>query len=236
MTTDGRRVAVVTGANRGLGRALVRGLAALGLCTVLTARTEDAAVAAAKPLIAEGLPVSAHELDVTSIGSVSRAVSDITYEHGRLDVLVNNAAVAIDRGREAATLDLERVEATFGSNLFGVWRCITAVVPTMRDQQYGRIVNLTSEMASLATMTAGSPAYRISKTAVNALTRVLADELRGDNILVNAVSPGTVATRMNYGSATQDPDQAASTLLWLATLPDDGPTGGLFAGHDPLPW
>lgn len=236
MESPDRRVAVVTGANRGLGLALVRALAKQGLHTVLTARDASAAEAAAAPLTAEGLSVSAHELDVTSISSVSRAISDITYEHGRLDVLVNNAAVAIDRGRAAGTLDLERVRATFDSNLFGAWRCIGAVLPTMQDQRYGRVVNLTTHMASLSTMTAGSPAYRISKTALNALTRVLADELREHNILVNAASPGTVTTRMNYGSATQQPEQAAGTLVWLATLPDDGPTGGLFHGRDPLPW
>ena len=234
--TSQDRVALVTGANRGLGLAIVRGLAEQGLHTVLTARSEHAAVTAASSLIDQGLAVSAHELDVTSISSVGRAMSDIVYEHGRLDVLVNNAAVAIDRGHRASTLDLERAEATFASNLFGAWRCITAAVPTMKQHRYGRIVNLTSDMASLSTMTSGSPAYRVSKTALNALTRVLADELHEDNILVNAVSPGTATTRMNYGSATQSPDQAASTLLWLTTLPDDGPTGGLFAGHDRLPW
>jgi NAD(P)-dependent dehydrogenase (short-subunit alcohol dehydrogenase family) len=182
MSAAGTRVALVTGSNRGLGLAIVRGLAEQEFHVVLTARTGQAAEAAARPLIAEGLPVSAHQLDVTDVVSVSRVVADTTFAHGRLDVLVNNAAVAIDRGLLASSLDLERVRATFETNVFGAWRCITAVVPQMKEQGYGRIVNLTTHMASLSTMESGSPSYRVSKTALNGLTRVLADELREHNI------------------------------------------------------
>jgi NAD(P)-dependent dehydrogenase (short-subunit alcohol dehydrogenase family) len=230
------RVALVTGSNRGLGLAIVRGLAELGLHVVLTARSDQAAEVAAAPLIAEGLPVSAHQLDVTDVASVSRAIADVAFDHGRLDVLVNNAAVAIDRGLDASTLDQERVKATFETNVFGAWRCVSAVVPVMKEQGYGRILNLTTHMASLSTMKSGSPSYRVSKAGVNALTKVLADELREHNILVNAASPGRADTRLAYGRADRTPEEAASTMLWLATLPDDGPTGGLFFGREALAW
>lgn len=230
------RVALVTGSNRGLGLATVRGLARQGYLTVLTARNEHDAVAAAKPLMEEGLPVVAHQLDVTDVASISRAVSDIVFEHGRLDVLVNNAAVAIDPKLTPSTVDMERVLSTFNTNVFGAWRCTSAVVPQMKDQHYGRIVNISTHMASLTTMAASSPSYRVSKAALNALTRVFGDELREHNILVNAVSPGRANTRMSYGGADQTPDEAAASLLWLAALVDDGPTGGLYHGTEKLPW
>ncbi|GAA0609550.1 SDR family oxidoreductase [Kutzneria viridogrisea] len=230
------RVAVVTGSNRGLGLAIVRGLAEQGVNTVLTARSQQAAVAAAKPLLDEGLPVTPHQLDVTDIASVSRLVADVMYAFGQLDVLVNNAAVAIDPGMSAAALDMERLKATFETNTFGAWRCCVEVVPHMRARGYGRIVNITTHMASLSTMRRSSPAYRTSKTALNAMTRVLADELHADNILVNAASPGMAATRMAYGKAEQTPEEAARALLWLTSLPDDGPSGGLFHGSELMEW
>ena len=236
MTVADTRVAVVTGSNRGLGRAIVQALAEQGIHVVLTARDARTAEEAAAPLAAQGLPVVAHQLDVTDIASVSRLVADVVFEQGRLDILVNNAAVAIDPGMAASTLSADRLRATFDINLFGAWQCCAEVIPHMRKHKYGRIVNLTTHMASLSTMGSSSPAYRASKTAVNAMTRIVADELRGENILVNAASPGPTATRMAYGKADQTPDDAARALLWLATLPDDGPTGGLFHRREQLAW
>jgi NAD(P)-dependent dehydrogenase (short-subunit alcohol dehydrogenase family) len=189
-----------------------------------------------RELRARGLDISTHQLDVTDTASVARAMADVAYEYGRIDVLINNAAIAIDRGQDAATADMERVIATLNTNLVGAWRCCTAAIPEMRRGGYGRIVNVTTHMASLDTMTTGSVAYRVSKTGLNALTRILADELRSENILVNAASPGKVATRMAYGRADRQPDEAVETLVWLATLPDEGPTGGLFADRQPLAW
>lgn len=231
-----RRVAVVTGANRGLGLAIVRGLAKQGIHVVLTARSEQAAEVAVAPLAEAGLPVSAHQLDVTDIASVSRLVADTVFQHRRIDVLVNNAAVAIDPGMSASSLDMERLKATFETNVFGAWRCCAEIIPHMKRKGYGRIVNLTTHMASLSTMQGSSPAYRASKTTVNAMTRIMADELHDDNILVNAASPGRADTRMAYGKADQTADEAADTLLWLATLPDNGPTGGLFHGREAMVW
>jgi len=178
--------------------------------------------------------VSAHQLDVTDPASVVRAIADTGYTHGRLDVLVNNAAIAIDRQQGAASADMERVRATLDANLMGAWRCCTAAIPEMRKNRYGRIVNVTTHLSTYANLGTGSASYRVSRAALNALTRVLAAELREDNILVNAASPGKVRTRLAYGRGERTPEEAADTFVWLATLPDDGPTGGLFHERQPL--
>jgi NAD(P)-dependent dehydrogenase (short-subunit alcohol dehydrogenase family) len=236
MSEADQRVAVVTGANRGLGRAIARGLAEQGLHVVVTARSDHAAQLTAEELAKDGLSVSAHQLDVTDPASVVRVMADTGFTYGRLDVLVNNAGVAIDRGQAARTADLEKVRATFDANVLGAWRCCTAAIPEMHENGYGRIVNVTTHMSRFAELGTGSVAYRVSKTALNALTCVLAAELQEANILVNAASPGKVNTRLAYGKADRSPEEAADTFVWLATLPDDGPTGQLFYNRQPLAW
>ncbi len=232
MNDEIQRVAVVTGANRGLGLAITSALAQQRLHVVLTARDPQAADHAAAALSAQGLPVSSHQLDVTDPASVVRAMADTAYSYGRLDVLVNKAAVAIDRHHTAVNADMERVHAT----LLGAWRCCTAAIPEMRKNAYGRIVNVTTHMSTFANLGTGSVAYRVSKTGLNALTRILAAELHDENILVNAASPGRTDTRLAYGHADRTPDQAADDLVWLATLPDNGPTGDLFHQRHKLDW
>jgi len=236
MSEPAQRVAVVTGANRGLGKAIARGLAESGLHVVVTARSERAAESTAEELASDGLAVSAHQLDVTDPASVVRAMADTAFAYGRLDVLVNNAAVAIDRGQSASAADMEKVHATLDANVMGAWRCCTAAIPEMKKNSYGRIVNVTSHMGTFVEMGTGSVAYRVSKVGLNALTCILASELREANILVNAASPGKVDTRLAYGKADQTPDDAADTFVWLATQPDNGPTGALFHRRKPLPW
>lgn len=232
-----RRVALVTGANRGLGRAIALGLAQCGLHTVVAARDERQAVEVAREIEARGLSASAHMLDVTDPASVVRATAEAAKQLGRLDVLVNNAGIAIDRGQPAASPDFEKVRATLDTNLLGAWRCCAAAIPEMKRNGYGRIVNITSHLGSLSGMTTGTNvSYRVSKTGLNALTRVLAAELRESGILVNAASPGRVNTRMSYGETARTAEEGADTAIWLATLPDDGPTGGVFADREPLPW
>jgi NAD(P)-dependent dehydrogenase (short-subunit alcohol dehydrogenase family) len=231
-----RRVALVTGANRGLGKGIARRLADQGLHVVVTARAEHAAQSAVGELAGETRSLSAHQLDVTDPASVARAMADTAFTYGRLDVLVNNAAIAIDRAYTAAAADMERVRATLETNVVGAWRCCTAAVPEMMKNGYGRIVNITSHLGTFAEMDEGSAAYRVSKAGLNALTRILAAELRDTNVLVNAVSPGKVHTRLAYGSAERSPDEAAGTVVWLTTLPDEGPTGGLFHDHKRLDW
>jgi NAD(P)-dependent dehydrogenase (short-subunit alcohol dehydrogenase family) len=236
MSQAEQRVAVVTGANRGLGRAIAQGLAESGLHVVVTGRTEHTAELVAQDLTNAGYSASAHALDVTDPASVVRVMADTAYDHGRLDVLVNNAGIAIDRGQPASTADMEKVRVTLDANLMGAWRCCTAAIPEMKHGGYGRIVNVTSHMGTFAEMGTGSVAYRVSKVGLNALTCILATELQEHGILVNAASPGKVDTRLAYGKAQQTPEQAADTFVWLATLPSDGPTGQLFHDREPLPW
>jgi NAD(P)-dependent dehydrogenase (short-subunit alcohol dehydrogenase family) len=229
-----QRVALVTGANRGLGRALAEGLAKAHLRVFLAARVLADAREAAVSISQDVVPV---QLDVTDPASVYRAFADIEQMHGRLDVLINNAAVAIDRGQPPSQTDMESAQATWDVNVLGVWRCCKQAIPLMRRGGYGRITNLTSHMsAATAGTPALSPAYAVSKAAVNRLTLALAAEARdrGDNILVNAASPGTVTTRMTYSTAEHSPAEAAEELLWLSTLRDDGPTGQIFAGRQTL--
>ncbi|MGL5865597.1 MAG: SDR family NAD(P)-dependent oxidoreductase [Dermatophilaceae bacterium] len=223
-------------ANRGLGLAIGAALARQGIHVVLTGRDPQATSRAAAGLAIEGLPVSSHQLDITDTASVARAFADVANEHGRLDILINNAGIAIDRRQPAASADMERVAATLDTNLLGAWRCSTAAVQEMRRNRYGRIVNVTSHLATAAEMGAGNVSYRVAKAGLNALTRILADELKDDNILVNAASPGRIATRMAYGETTATPESAAETYTWLATLLDNGPTGQLFHDRSPLSW
>jgi NAD(P)-dependent dehydrogenase (short-subunit alcohol dehydrogenase family) len=232
------RVAVVTGGNRGIGMEISRQLAYLGYRVVLTARDAQVATEAAQRLsAASGGEVTGIRLDVTDGDFVRDAFTQVVDRYDRVDVLVNNAGIAIDGPEHRASApDLVRVGRTLETNLLGAWRCCAEAVPLMRTHGYGRIVNLTSTMASLElTRSPTSPAYRISKTGLNMLTRVLAAELEGTGILVNSVSPGYTKTDMSP-DAQRTVEDGAETPIWLATLPDDGPTGGFFYERQPLAW
>jgi NAD(P)-dependent dehydrogenase (short-subunit alcohol dehydrogenase family) len=195
-----KRVALVTGGNRGLGLEIGRQLSRLGYRVVLTARDEGRADEAAQGLDgwASG-DVSGVPMDVTDDESVRSAFEQAVKLYGTVDVLVNNAGIAIDGPQHRASVpDFSRVRTTLETNLFGAWRCATQAVPLMRARGYGRIVNLSSTMASLElTEAPSSPAYRISKSGLNMLTKVLAAELEYDGILVNAASPGYTRTDMS---------------------------------------
>ncbi|HEU5026228.1 MAG TPA: SDR family NAD(P)-dependent oxidoreductase [Spirillospora sp.] len=219
-------VSLVTGANRGIGLEVCRQLAARGHEVLLGARDPDAAARAAKE--AGATPV---RLDVTSAADADRVAAEI----GRLDVLVNNAAITYDTWQRPSDADLGVVRDAAETNLYGPWRLTQALLPALRRSAHGRIVNVSSEAASLAGMGSGTPAYTASKVALNALTRMFAAELRADGILVNAVCPGWVATDMGGPGGRPVADGAAS-VVWAATLPDGGPTGGFFRDGRPLPW
>ncbi|GAB3427552.1 SDR family oxidoreductase [Flindersiella endophytica] len=225
-------VAVVTGANRGIGLEVCRQLAALGLTVVLTARSLEKAETAAAGL-GPGLTgeVRPFALDVSDRSSIRRFASGV----GAIDVLVNNAAINYDTWERAATVDLDFVRSTLETNLFGAWELTQALLPALRAGRHGRIVNVSSGAGSLAEMGGGTPAYSLSKTALNAMTRMLASELRPDRILVNAVCPGWVATDMG-GSGGRPVSEGAAGIVWAATLPDDGPTGGFFRDRRPVAW
>jgi NAD(P)-dependent dehydrogenase (short-subunit alcohol dehydrogenase family) len=223
-------VSLVTGGNRGIGREVGRQLAERGHAVVLTARSADAAATAARAVNAEPLP-----LDVTEPASVAAAARWVSDRYGKLDVLVNNAAITYDTWQHAAGADLAVVREAAETNLYGPWLMVQEFLPLLRASGHARIVNVSSEAASLASMGSGTPAYTASKVALNALTRMLAAELRGDRILVNAVCPGWVATDMG-GPGGRPVAEGAASVVWAAVLPDDGPTGGFFRDGHPLPW
>ena len=230
-----QRIAVVTGGNRGIGLEICRQLAQLGYQVVLTSRDEVQGLGAQQRLVAEGAEVGYHPLDITDAESVHRLAEVLQQAYGRVDVLVNNAGVMLD-DRDVLEADLDIVRATMETNVYGPWQLAQALVPLMQQHGYGRIVNLSSGMGQLSGMGSHRPAYRLSKTALNALTRILAAQLQGSNILVNSMSPGWVRTDMGGPSAPRSVEEGADTAVWLATLPDDGPTGGFFQDRKPIPW
>lgn len=238
MAGQERRVALVTGGNRGIGLEIGKQLSRLGHRVVLAARDGHRADEAAQSLDgwANG-DAAGVRMDVTEDESVRSAFEQAVSLYGTVDVLVNNAGIAIDGPEHRPSApDLSKVRATLETNLFGAWRCAAEAVPLMRARGYGRIVNLSSTMASIElTESPSSPAYRASKAGLNMLTRVLAAELHTDGILVNAASPGYTRTDMSP-DADRPVEQGADTPVWLATLPDDGPTGGFFYERELLVW
>jgi NAD(P)-dependent dehydrogenase (short-subunit alcohol dehydrogenase family) len=180
--------------------------------------------------------VVVRQLDVADPESVDRLSRSVEEEFGRLDVLVNNAGITNDEGQRGVDADLERVREALETNLLGAWRLCEAAIPFMRRHGYGRIVNISTGMAALEDMGGGSPGYRVSKTGLNALTRILASELRGSGILVNSVCPGWVQTDMGGSRAPRPVEEGAEGAVWAATLPNNGPTGGFFRDRRPVPW
>jgi NAD(P)-dependent dehydrogenase (short-subunit alcohol dehydrogenase family) len=231
-------VAIVTGGNRGLGLETCRQLAALGVQVVLASRDHDRGETAAAGLRAAGLPVAAFPLDVTDPLSVDRMVAEVDGRHGRIDILVNNAGVALRPHDDCGTLqvDLETIRQTLEVNTLAPLRLCQAVVPVMRREGYGRVVNVSSGMGQLDDMESGWPAYRISKAALSAVTRLVAREVSGANILVNAVCPGWVRTDMGGDDAPRSVERGAAGVVWAATLPDRGPSGGFFRDGVRIPW
>ncbi len=235
------RVALVTGANRGIGLELCRQLAGAGFRTVLSSRDERLGAVAVQHLAADGIEVLYCPMDVTKRFTVDRGIDFVLGACGRLDVLYNNAGALLD---EAPAPDkvavLETTDATlldsFQVNALGVYRVCRAAFPVMQRQGYGRIVNVTSGAGSLALMTARHPAYRISKAAANAVTRVFADQVGDADIKVNSAAPGWVRTDMGGPDAERDVETAVAGLLPLAQLPADGPNGGFFKDGQAVDW
>ena len=228
-------VAVVTGANRGIGLEVVRQLARRGMRVVLGSRDLEKGEAAAQSLTREGGTVFPRQLDVTDQLSIDRLLRDVTADIGQLDVLVNNAGILYDTWEQGITADLNVVHTALETNLFGAWRMCQTFLPLLRKSHAGRIVNVSSESGSLTNMGGGTPAYSVSKAALNALTRVLAAELSETGILVNAICPGWVATDMG-GAGGRPVSEGAASIVWAATLPADGPTGGYFRDGKRIPW
>ena len=215
-------IAVVTGGNRGIGLEVCRQLARNGHEVYLG--TRELSKAERAPNIT---PV---QLDVTDADSIQRLADQLD----DVDIVINNAAILYDTWARAESADLDEVHAAMETNLFGAWRMCEAFLPHLRASAHPRIVNVSSGSGSITEMSAGTPAYSVSKAALNALTRILAAELRHDRILVNAVCPGWTDTDMGQGG--RPVAEGATGIVWAAELPDDGPTGGFFRDGRPIAW
>ena len=230
------RIAVVTGANRGIGFEICRQLARTKVKVILTARDEAKGRAACKELQAKGLDVAFRQFDVTDHRSITKLTEYIQNEFGGIDILVNNAGIFIDGEKLGINVDRETVRRTMETNAFGPLFLSQALIPSMKGRGYGRIVNVSSGLGQLADMGSGYPSYRMSKSCFSAVTRILADELRGTNILVNVVCPGWVRTDMGGKDAERSVEEGANTAVWLALLPDGGPSGRFFRDRKEIPW
>jgi NAD(P)-dependent dehydrogenase (short-subunit alcohol dehydrogenase family) len=231
-----QRIALVTGGNRGIGLEVCRQLAGLGIRVILGSRDMARGVAAAGELVAERLPVEARQLDVASAKSISECMNWVRRDVGRLDILVNNAGIMIEEGDADPMEEIEIIRETMQTNVYGPFLLSRLAIPVMKSRRYGRIVNLSSGMGSLAEMGAGYIAYRLSKAGINVVTRVTAAETEGMGILVNSVDPGWVQTGMGGRGATRTVEKGAETVVWLATAPDNGPTGAFFRDRKAIAW
>lgn len=240
--SDERKIAVVTGANRGLGLEVAKQLSRLGLKVVLTSRDAESGEEAAGEIRKDGGDVVALPLDVTSAKSIREFALNLRREFGVIDVLVNNAGIMLDRYEDGSPTEsimdaqIDKVRATMETNVYGPLLLCQELIPLMKTNHYGRIVNVSSGLGQLSYMGAGYTGYRLSKAALNALTCMVADEVKGANILVNACCPGWVRTDMGGKNATRSPEEGADGIVWLATLPDGAPTGKLFRDREIQPW
>lgn len=230
-----KRICLVSGGNRGIGFEICNQLAQLGHIVLLTARDLTKGKTATKQLTDKGLDIIFYQMDVSNQKSIDDTYDKIIQRFGRLDVLVNNAAILYDTWQRAIDADFEIVNQAFVTNLLGPWRLSKRFIPIMKKNGYGRIVNVSSSAGSLHFMGKGAPAYSISKTALNALTCKLAAELLGTGILVNSIDPGWVATDMG-GAGGRPVEEGVKGIVWASTLPDDGPTGGFFFDGKPIEW
>jgi NAD(P)-dependent dehydrogenase (short-subunit alcohol dehydrogenase family) len=232
-----QKAALVTGANRGIGLEIARELAQKGYRVIGTSRKPEAGQAAAVTLAEEGLKVRFEVMDVADSTSVQSLAKKLKDEGVDVDILVNNAGVALDQWQSALKLDPNLVRQTMEVNFIGALNCCQAFIPAMKERGFGRVVNLSSQMGSLENMTGFLLAYRASKTALNALTRCLADELKETpDLLVNSMCPGWVRTDMGGEDAAKSVEEGADTAIWLATLPTGGPSGGFFQDRKPHPF
>jgi NAD(P)-dependent dehydrogenase (short-subunit alcohol dehydrogenase family) len=237
------KIALITGANKGIGLEIARQLGTQGITVLLGVRDEKRGHEAAETLQAEHIDAHVVQLDVTNQNTIDTAATYIDSEFGKLDILVNNAGIAIDTV-PPSQLDIEDLRRTYDTNVFGVFAVTKAMLPLLRKSDAGRIVNMSSGLGSLTQNSDPNYeyaqikilAYNSSKTALNAMTIQFAHELKDTPIKVNSADPGYVATDINDHRGTRTVQQGATAAVRLATLPADGPTGGYFDENGIVPW
>ncbi len=230
------KIVLVSGAKKGLGFEISKQLARPGATVIMTDRDEPNSKKAVETLKNKGLDVVFFPMDITDLGSIRRAREFVEKEFGRLDVLINNAGIFIDDKISGLEVDAETVLKTFKTNTLGHLLVSQSFIPLMKKNRYGRIVNMSSGLGTLDEMGGGYPSYRISKTALNAVTRILAAETKGTGILINSMCPGWCRTDMGGLLADRSPEKGAETAVYLATLPDNGPTGSYFRDKKQIRW
>ncbi|MEN9849525.1 MAG: hypothetical protein RL368_2265 [Pseudomonadota bacterium] len=235
------KVAIVTGANRGLGLEAVRQLAQLGMTTLLTCRDAVKGEAVTQSLQQQGLPVVFHQLDITEEDSVKALQQWVKQQYGRIDILINNAGIFPDTSGpnefiSAFDVSVDVLRLGMETNLYGAFRMCQYFIPMMQARNYGRVVNVSSGMGQFEGMNGGYPAYRTSKTALNTVTCLFADELKGSNVLINSMCPGWVRTDMGGANADRDVSEGVDTMIWLATLSDGSQSGRFFRDRKEIAW
>lgn len=231
-----KKIAVVTGGNRGIGFQVCRDIAKKGIKVLLTARNSEKGMESAEILQSEGLDVTFYELDVSSAESIDTFYNRVAEEFGRIDVLVNNAAIIPDARSSGLSLEIQELQVSLETNVYGIILLSQKIITLMIKNNYGRIINMSSGMGQFADMGSGFLAYRISKTAVNTITKVLANETDSHNIQINSVDPGWVKTEMGGTGASLSVEEGADTIVWLSTQPDDSPTGMFYKKRKIIPW
>jgi len=228
-------IALVTGANRGLGKETARQLAQKGFTVILTSRSE-AGRAAAEEFQNLHLDIVFHQLDVADGQSIAEIADFVSSEYGHLDVLINNAGIHYDTFQNTLDADMSIVEEALRVNTLGPWKLSKALMPMLRKSAAGRIVNVSSSSGSFKDSWPGTPAYSISKAALNMLTVKMAADLKDTNILINSVGPGWTRTAMGGADAPRSVEEGAASILWAALIPEDGPSGGFFRDGEVVSW
>jgi NAD(P)-dependent dehydrogenase (short-subunit alcohol dehydrogenase family) len=234
-TTNQMQTALVTGANRGLGKETARQLAEKGFKVILTSRSE-AGRAVAEELRAAGHEVDFHQLDVADGQSIAELTDYLAENYEYLDVLINNAGIHYDTFQNTLNADFSIVEEALRVNTIGPWRVSNALMPLLKNSSAGRIENVSSSSGSFVDSWPGTPAYSVSKCALNMLTLKMAADLEGTNVKINSVCPGWVRTAMGGENALRDVSEGAASIIWAALIPDDGPSGGFFRDGQSMSW
>ena len=231
-----KKLAAVTGGNRGVGLQICRDLAKEGFEVILTARAVEKGQDAAEKLKDEGLNVTFHQLDIIDSDSIDNFYDTLLNDYGRLDVLINNAAILPEPRSDGLSAELREIKDTIETNVYGAIVLCRKIIPLMTKNNYGRIINLSSGMGQLSDMGGGYIAYRVSKTALNAVTRIFAAETSAYDIQINCVDPGWVKTDMGGPGASSTPEEGADTPVWLSSRPEGEPSGKFYKKRKIIDW